>query len=155
MKKVIDGSLYNTDTAKKLGECSSNVGRNDFKWYEEELYRTKSGKYFLYGKGNAMSHYSERVGDNSWGSGSHIEPMSVVAAMKWAEESLTADEYSEIFGEPDEASDEREALNVSLPKDLKNKLGKMRSESGKSISKIIEEVLEEATIAKYLEMYNR
>ena len=48
MKKVINGALYDTKTAKLLGEDSySNPG--DFHYWTEQLYRTKSGKYFLHG----------------------------------------------------------------------------------------------------------
>ena len=56
MKKVINGALYDTSTAKLLGEDSySNPG--DFQHWVETLYRTKSGKYFLHGKGGAMTKY--------------------------------------------------------------------------------------------------
>lgn len=51
MKKVIAGSVYNTDTAKKI--CAKIT--NDFNYEKgtdveeiKELYKTKSGKYFFY-----------------------------------------------------------------------------------------------------------
>lgn len=143
MKKIINGALYNTDTAKLLGEWCSNYNPSDFSFCEEKLYRTKSGKYFLYGSGGPMSKYSRSIGDNNWSGGEHIEPMSPAAAREWAEEHLSADEYSEIFGEPDEAGDYREALSISVPAETKRKLEKMRENTGKSISQIIEEMVDE------------
>src|SRR5690554_5959938 len=97
MKKVIDGSLYNTDTAKELGNYSYS-NRTDFNYFSETLYRTRSGKYFIHGEGGPMSKYAVSTGQNSWSGGEHIEPVSIDTAREWAEENLTADEYAEIFG---------------------------------------------------------
>lgn len=140
MKKVIDGALYNTDTAKYLGSWHSNTP-GDFNYCEERLYRTKSGKYFIHGEGGPMTRYSQSCGNNNWQGGEAIEPMSPVAAREWAEENLDADEFTEIFGVPDEAADGREALNISVPAEIKRKLETMREETGKSISQIITELV--------------
>ena len=58
MKKVIDGALYNTDTARCIGAWDNGYFRNDFNFCKEMLYKTKSGKSFLYGEGGPMSKYS-------------------------------------------------------------------------------------------------
>jgi hypothetical protein len=63
--------------------------------------------------------------------------MSPQAARDWAEEKLEADEYIALFGEPEEAADGRETLNVTVPAGVKRKLEKMREDTGKSISQII------------------
>lgn len=139
MKKVIDGKLYNTETAKCLGEWGNNLGGNDLNFLRESLYLTKSGAYFLHGEGGANTRYSVTVGNNSWSGGETIKPMSPVSAREWAEEHLTADEYTEIFGEPDEASDTKVTLNLTVSAEFKNMLIKMREETVKSISQIIEE----------------
>ena len=139
MKKVIDGALYNTDTAQFLGEWNNELGRRDLNHVYEELYRTKSGKYFLYGEGGPMSKYSVSTGNNSWSGGEHIEPMSPDAAREWAEKHLTGDEYEAIFGEVTEASDTKDILKVSIDRNIKQKLIKLREETGKSISQLIEE----------------
>jgi len=141
MKKIIEGRVYNTETAKLLGEFSYS-NRRDFNYFSEELYRTKSGAYFLYGEGGPASRYSKQVEQNSWTGGEEIRAMSPQGARAWAEEHLDADEYAEIFGEPDEASDERDALNVSIPTALKFKLDRIREETGKSLTQIVEEILE-------------
>lgn len=141
MKKVIDGALYNTETAREVGRYSNGVSFRDFSHYIEKLYRTKSGKYFLHGEGGPMTRYAVSSGQNSWSGGEHIEPMTPNAAREWAEKNLGTDEYAAEFGEPEEAADGREALGLTVSPETKRKLEKMRSETGKSISAIIDEIV--------------
>lgn len=98
MKKVINNRLYNTETAKVRGEWDNGRPYSDFGWCEETLYQKKTGEFFLHGAGGAASEYSEERGQNSWGSGERIIPLSVEAARKWAGEHLDGDEYEAIFG---------------------------------------------------------
>lgn len=140
MKKIIEGRVYNTETAKLLGEFSYSNSR-DFNYFTEELYRTKSGAYFLYGEGGPASRYSKQVEQNSWTGGCDIRSMSPQGARAWAEEHLDADEYEEIFGEPEEAGDDRVPLNLSVSAKTKAKLEIMREDSGKSISQIVENII--------------
>lgn len=56
MKKTINKKVYNTDTAelidvKIFGEWGDTDG------YEERLYQTKRGEYFVYGIGGKDSPY--------------------------------------------------------------------------------------------------
>ena len=67
--------------------------------------------------------------------------MSPQGARAWAEEHLDADKYAEIFGEPEEASDERVALNLTISATTKAKLEKMREDTGKSMSQIVEDMI--------------
>ena len=101
MKKVINGKLYNTDTAMEMGEYWNGLAASVFEYTIEALYRKKNGEYFLYGRGGARSSYARRVGD-MWGWGEEIRPLTEGQAKEWAERNLTADEYIEIFGEPEE-----------------------------------------------------
>lgn len=139
MKKIIDGAVYNTETAKELG--SLHNGSRGFAWSKETLYRTKSGKYFLHGEGGPQTQYGDWHG-NTGSDGERIRPMSPQEARQWAEEKLEADEYAALFGEPDEAADGREALNLTVPAEIKRKLLEMRERTGKSISQIIVELVE-------------
>ena len=142
MKKVIDGALYNTDTAQMMGDWDNGLYANDFGFCRERLYRTKSGKYFLHGEGGANSRYGEWHG-NSGDSGEQIRPYTLAEAMEWAEEHLDGDEYIAIFGKPEETADGREALNITVPADLKASLDRLKSEKGKSISQLIEAAVRE------------
>lgn len=86
MKQVIDGKMYNTDTAKEVASHSNGGSYNDFQHYEESLYRTKKGNYFLAGEGGPMTKYRELCGQDSWGGGSAIIPMTKEEAFEWAQQ---------------------------------------------------------------------
>jgi len=82
MKKVINGKLYNTETALKIEEYWNGYGYSDFNFCIEALYKTPKGKYFLYGKGGAASKYAEQSG-RYLDSGSGIIEFSRMEAMQW------------------------------------------------------------------------
>ena len=86
MKKVIDGKVYDTDTAQIIAEWSNAYGRSDFHFCEEQLLKTASGRYFIAGEGGAMSRYQEPAGNNSWTGGSDIEPLTEQEALQWCED---------------------------------------------------------------------
>ena len=140
MKKIIEGKVYDTETAKKVASWYSSYARSDFHYYEEELYQKKTGEFFLYGEGNAMSPYSRSCGQNEWCSGERIEPLSYKAAQKWAEENLDGGEYCAIFGEPDESG---EAVTLGLivsaaaAAKLKNEAAKLGIPQGKLLEQWI------------------
>ena len=137
MKKVIEGKLYNTDTAKLIGEWSND--ESGLNYLMESLYLTKSGAYFLHGEGGPNTRYSVSIGNSSWSGGEKIQPMSPLSAREWAEKYLTVSEYEKAFGEPEEASDGKVILNISVSAEFKTMLVKMREDTGKSISQIIED----------------
>lgn len=100
MKAIIDGKRYDTEKAIELGEASSNVGRSDFGYWQETLYRTpRSGAFFLAGYGHARSHYATNLGGGSWGPGKKITPMTKAEALAWCERNLSAEKTEEIFAE--------------------------------------------------------
>lgn len=137
MKKVINGALYDTETAKLLGEDSYSNPR-DFRHWAEELYRTKSGKYFLHGKGGAMTKYAVSVGLNEWSGGEKIIPLDLESAQAWAEEHLDGDEYIRAFGEPEERT------TIMMSAATKARLSDIKAKTGKSFGDIIDEA-----VAKY------
>ena len=101
MKKIIKGKLYNTDTAKLLGEWEK-YSLNDIKHVREYLYLKKNGEYFLHGEGGPLSIYAEQIEQNSWSGGERIRPLTYEEAREWAEEKLEVEEYEKIFGEVSE-----------------------------------------------------
>lgn len=60
MKKIIKGKTYNTDTAVCLGKRTQGVF-GDPAGYEESLYQTKKGLYFIYGIGGETSPYPQET----------------------------------------------------------------------------------------------
>ena len=58
MQKMICKRLYDTDTAALIKKSVGGVfGADD--GYEESLYRTEDGKYFLYTNGGPASKYKK------------------------------------------------------------------------------------------------
>ena len=103
MKKVIDGKLYDTQTATMIASYANGGSWRDFQHYEEELYRTKRGTFFLAGEGGPMTEYSRRVDQNSCTGGEKIIPLTEKEARKWLEEHSDAETYIAVFGKPEEA----------------------------------------------------
>ncbi len=60
MKKTINRKVYNTETAALIkNKTYSFFG--DPAGYEETLYKTAKGEYFVYGIGGAESKYAEET----------------------------------------------------------------------------------------------
>ena len=99
MKKIINGKVYDTETAKELAYWENMPDVRDFHQFCERLYRKKTGEFFLHGEGGPMTQYAQTVGANSWSGGERIMPMTFAEAKAWAEEHLDGEEYEVIFGE--------------------------------------------------------
>ena len=99
MKKIINGRLYNTETAEKIAEWNNSIYGNDFRSCEETLYKKKTGEYFIYGSGGALSKYSVPCGNNGSSGASDITPLSKDNVKIWMENYGTPDSYIKEFGE--------------------------------------------------------
>ena len=75
MQKTVRKKVYDTDTAALLGTVTSGLF-GDPAGYEERLYQTPEGFYFLYGLGGAASPYPKET----------ITPASAATAEKWQAE---------------------------------------------------------------------
>ena len=98
MKKIINGKKYDTDTANKLAYYSNGLSISDFNHKYEALYVKRTGEYFLYGLGGAMTEYREVCGDGSFCGGEDIKPLSESEAKAWVEKYANY-EYESTFGE--------------------------------------------------------
>lgn len=142
MKKIINGKVYDTETAKKVASWYSSYASNDCHYYEEELYQKKTGEFFLYGEGNAASPYSKSCGQNEWCGSEKIMPMTFKEAQKWAEEHLDGDDYCAIFGEPDEDGEDvllGLRVSASAAAKLKHEAAKRGMTQGKLLEQWINE----------------
>lgn len=63
MKKIINGKRYDTETSEVISEWDNSLDCGNFRYYEETLYRTRNGNWFLHGKGGQLSPYAE-ISDN-------------------------------------------------------------------------------------------
>lgn len=103
MKKVIDGKLYDTETANDLAQWDNGLQRTDFNYCFEELLRTSKGSYFLNVEGGVRTKYYRPYGQNAWGGYEDIVPLTIDEAKEWVESHCDGEKYCEIFGEPEEA----------------------------------------------------
>jgi hypothetical protein len=133
MKRISSGAVYDTETSKELG--SWKHGKSS-----EALYITKSGKYFLYCEDGSILKLMITREDGTWAKGIDILPLTIEKAMMWAKEKLSYNEYSTIFGEQNNL-DEKVTLNLTVSIGCKTKLERARSETGKSISQIVSELV--------------
>ena len=88
MKKIINGKVYDTSTAKEIGYYNDQPTGN----MSEYLYRKKTGEFFV-----------KRW--DAW-NGDSIQPISYEDAQSWLEEHGSAEQYAAVFGEPDEDSED-------------------------------------------------
>lgn len=142
MKKIINGLVYDTNTAKEIGEWSNGYAVSDFKHIRETLYKKRTGEYFLYGRGGPMSKYAMETGSNSWSGGEKIIPLEYERARKWGEDSLDADDYIAEFGDPGEGGDALKSLHIKLPANVYDKLDLAKAKSGNNMTEIVIELIE-------------
>lgn len=96
MKKIINGKMYDTETATFVGETYYGVsGDLDHVW--EALYQSPNGQWFLAGRGGARSKYGIQTAPNSWSGGSCITLLSPEEALAWCENYLDAEDFADRF----------------------------------------------------------
>jgi len=143
MKKIINGSIYSTETARKIGEFEHS-NRSSFDYFIETLYQTRAGKYFLHGEGHASSRYARRITYNEFAPGEEIIPFTAEEAKGWAEDGLDPDLYIAEFGEPEEASDEKKVISASIASDVYNALQREKANTHKPMGELIEQACRDA-----------
>jgi hypothetical protein len=101
MKRIIDGKIYNTETATLIADISPRYeSRNDFNWEDTKLYRTRKGQWFLAGEGGARSRWSHPIGNGST-AGDGLELVQEYEAQQLVGQHAP-EKYTEFFGEPEE-----------------------------------------------------
>ena len=142
MRKIIHNLVYDTNTARYVGEYAAE---KDGYAYKEVLYRKRTGEYFLYGIGNYASQYGKRVENaagkkRKWAAGEKIVPIPYSKALQWAGTHLAKHQYDEFFGE--ERSEEREDIKVSLEKRYATKLRRYAEQNGMSLRQTFEHIID-------------
>lgn len=142
MKKVIRGRFYNTETAVKVGETSGGGETpSDFHYWEEVLYKKRTGEYFLHCYGGALSKYGVWRGRQGE-SGERIKPLSYTEAQEWAEDALDGDDYIAEFGALEENAD-RKALTISITAGAADMLKRAAQQRDTSMSELVEKLIRE------------
>lgn len=98
MKDIINGKRYNTETAEEIARYYYGA-YGDFEYFDETLYRTAKGNWFLAGSGGPNSKYAEYVGAGSRSGGSAIIPMTDDEAYEWLEEYSETSAIEEYFSD--------------------------------------------------------
>lgn len=127
--KVIAGKRYDTRTAQLQAEFKGYD--IDYQWKHEELYRKKTGEYFLASEGRFSAK---------------IEPFSEADAKKWVEQYCPGEEYHRIFGV--NSFEDTARITISLPDSLAKKLGIIAQNESISISGLCR-----LSIEKYISHY--
>lgn len=137
MKKIINGKVYDIDTAKRLG---GDGGGDGFYMWSEELYQKRTGEFFLYGEGGPATKYAYSIGQNQWSGGTKIIPLAPDAAREWVEKHLDAHDYEQIFGLPDDDA-EPVALHMMLPAQLAAAARQRAAEDQVALTTVVERAL--------------
>ena len=96
MKKVINGKMYNTETATLI-ESFSHKYPSDFEWLKETLYQKETGEFFIDGEGGAASKYAEESAAGGWVYGRKITPLTESEAQAWVEKNADSELYEELW----------------------------------------------------------
>ncbi|MBS5989758.1 hypothetical protein [Anaerococcus hydrogenalis] len=157
MKKIINGRRYDTSTSTLIdyymindigfdGVDKSNV--ESFKKYISEkrlldqrlenLYKKKTGEFFLYVLNGPMS---ELAGRKLYGKRNYenIIPLSIDEAKEWMEECSDAETYESVFEIEEEGN---MAFSLLIPETLYDKLKEKSEKTGNTMKDIIVEALE-------------
>jgi hypothetical protein len=95
MFKIINGLKYDTESASEIATYSY-LNMSDVRGYEETLYKTKKGAWFLYGHGGALSPYYENIPGGSCG-GSKICLLTENEVKHWLLETDNDNIYLNLF----------------------------------------------------------
>jgi len=99
MKRLITKKKYDIHDAKLVAEYNNGLDSSHAESCIEELYLNKSGEYFLYGRGEALTQWSGADG----ASGEGIKPLTAKQAQEWTDlHSHDRYEYADLFGEAEE-----------------------------------------------------
>lgn len=146
MHKIIANKVYDTDTAKALGNWQRGFS-SEKGYISETLYMKKTGEYFLHGEGGPRSRYAQRVAPNTWGYGERIIPISEEEAHSWAENHLTSASYDLVFGTV--VDDESlSSVTLKLKSSTTEKLHRIARKRGLLLSQMAEELISSALDSK-------
>jgi hypothetical protein len=86
MKRVIDGKIFDTNTATVVCELACSCeSSSDFSSHTTVLYRTRRGRFFIAGEGGPNSMWARSEGNTrEWGEG--LRPVSEQEARQYMED---------------------------------------------------------------------
>lgn len=125
MRKIINGKMYDTSTAKRRSDTIDVGNVEELDFYGLTLYQKRTGEFFLY--------RDVHRGDLDDG----IIPLTYDDAREWAESHLDADDYESIFGDKTE-NDRGQILSLSISAVASERARRAAAQQGLSLSEYIE-----------------
>ena len=98
VKVTVDGKEYDTDTTEYVGRYKNTPYHNDTNFYEETLYRKKTGEFFLYGQGNSASKYAYISPGGRRSFAQRIVPLTDEKAKVWMQQHGYGEKCAALFG---------------------------------------------------------
>lgn len=144
MKRMIQNVLCNTETAAKLARMTW-LEPDDPARRVEELYRTKSGRYFLYVEGGPASCYARRGEDGVLAAGADLQLITRDAARGWTEDNLGHDRCVALFDHPEGGLSK--ITFVPTP-EARARLEEVRDQTGMTFADIISAAVVEYRVRK-------
>ena len=137
MKKVINGKVYDTGKAKLIAEAHHPdcIEYATGKGLQQYLYQKKNGEFFLHADGAAIE-LQNVLQSGEYRPGKSIYPMTYEQAQRWAERELSADQWENIFGDPED-DDTQVSVNLSMTAKEANTLKRDAAKAGMTVSAYI------------------
>jgi len=132
MKKILSNVVYDTDKAKLIGKSGIDVFNNDTTYFEE-LYITKSRKYFIHAIGGQEKDHIKRFSN---GEKESIIPITMQDAKRWAKTHIPDSNLFKVTN-----IEKLNTLNICVPKTMKETLFLECSSLNKSVSHFIQELV--------------
>lgn len=105
MKRILDGKIYDTETATVLVNISGRGGtlnRGDLGYEDTWLYRSPTGTFFMAGEGGSASRWAKPFGENGSAAGEGLLIISDAEARHLYERhGGVVEKYAKYFGEPE------------------------------------------------------
>ena len=135
MKKIINGKVYDTNKAQLIAEAHhpDRIEYATGKGLQQWLYQKKTGEYFLHADG-ATSDLANIL--DEYRPGKRVYPLTYEQAQRWAERELTAEQWEEIFGDPED-DDTQVSVNLSMTAKAANTLKQNAAKAGMTVSAYI------------------
>lgn len=94
MRTIIEGRVYDTETAQCICGLDCRHNRGDFGYHETDLYRSPGGQFFIAGWGGPDSLWARSAGQNSWSGGGGLRLVGEAEARAIMEAAgLDADDF--------------------------------------------------------------
>ena len=135
MKRIIDGKVYNTDTAEIVDKYEYGLP-GDLDYVDEALYRKrKTGEFFLAGEGGPRTIFGRYDGMGTYHGGEGIVRVTYEQAQNLVRERSKPEVYEKFFAVVDKTG--RRVVSLNLTEEAAKRLRDASEKSGRSMSELV------------------